>query len=99
MSNIPKQMQLAITESQADILEPFFNKVKHGCSIMAQVYPDGFIVTLLNEEEAKNVADALKKTRGHFKNTHARNLEERTQVISNKTTVKPLNNQFDEVKP
>lgn len=99
MSDIPKSIQLAITESQADMLEPFFKKVKRGCSVMAQVYPDGFIVTFLNEEEAKNVADALKKTRGHFKKTYARNLEERMQVISNKTTIKPLNNQFNEVKP
>jgi hypothetical protein len=97
MSDIPKSIQLAITESQVDMLKPFFSKVKQGCSVMAQVYPDGFIVTFLNEEEAKNVADALKKTRGNFKNTYAKTLEERTKVMSNKTNVKPLKNHFIEV--
>lgn len=58
-----RTVRLAITNEQLEELRPLFEKLKYGCAVIAQVYPDGMVATFLNEEEALNVNDALLKTR------------------------------------
>jgi hypothetical protein len=68
------------TPEQIVLLSPFLKDLESGGSIIAQVYPDGFLVTLLTPEEARNVNEALQKTRKKHGKQFASTLSERKSM-------------------
>lgn len=68
------------TTEQRVLLGELLKDLEFGGSIIAQVYPDGFLVTLLTPAEAKNVNEALQKTRTKHKEKFASTLSERKSM-------------------